>query len=44
MSNARQNHADVAAELRERTAAATAQQQRRAEVARTISQLIAEEH
>lgn len=43
MSNARQNHADVAAELRERTAAATAQQQRRAEVARTISQLIAEE-
>jgi len=29
--------------LRERTAAATAQQQRRAEVARTISQLIAEE-
>lgn len=43
MSNARQNHADVAAELRERTAAATAQQQRRAEVGRTISQLIAEE-
>ena len=43
MSNVRQNHADVAAELRERTAAATAQQQRRAEVARTISQLIAEE-
>lgn len=43
MSKERQNHANVRAELAERAAAATAQQQRRAEVERTISQLIAEE-
>lgn len=43
MSNVNQNFASVRAELAERTAAATAQQQRRADVERTISQLIAEQ-
>ena len=43
MSNVNQNFANVRAELAERSAAATAQQQRRAEVERTISQLIAEQ-
>lgn len=43
MSNVRQNHADVRAELNERSAAATAQRQRLADVERTISQLIAEQ-
>ena len=43
MSNVNQNFASVRAELAERAAAATAQQQRRADVERTISQLIAEQ-
>lgn len=43
MSNANQNFANVRAELAERSAAAAAQQQRRADVERTISQLIAEQ-
>lgn len=43
MSNVNQNFASVRAELAERSAAATAQQQRRTEVERTISQLIAEQ-